>query len=169
MRQILTLAILVGAGCAAAGNALVNGGFEQGLEGWENDGAAVASAEHAGGERGCVVRLASAGWSGVHQSVPVPAGYSRAKVSGWLRADSVRGGKENWERGRLSIEFRDAAGQRVGDHRPAVGQVRGRMPWARVERIYDVPAGSAALRLECALGNSTGSLYCDELAVEFEP
>jgi hypothetical protein len=169
MRQILTLAVLLGAGRASAGNALVNGDFELGLSGWINDGAAAATTERARGEAACAVRLPVAGWSGVHQSVSIPSGSTRAKVAGWMRADSVRGGAANWERGRLSIDFHDAKGDTLGGYPPAVGQVRGRLPWTRMERTYGIPSGAASLRVECALGNSSGTLYCDDLSVEFLP
>lgn len=169
MRRLTTTAILLGAGLSLGGNALVNGDFEKGLDGWGNDGAATASVEHVQGELACVVRLPVAGWSGIHQTVAVPPGTSRAKVSGWLRADSVRGGKENWERGRLSVEFHNVAGDTVGGYPTAVGQARGRMPWTRMERIYEIPAGAGSLRIACALGNSSGTLHCDDLSVEFLP
>lgn len=169
MRRILVLALLCGAELAAAANALVNGDFETGLAGWTNDGAASTTVEHARGETACMVRLPVAGWSGVHQSVAIPAGSGQVKVSGWMRADSVRGGNENWERGRLSIDFHDAKGDTLGGYPPAVGQVRGRIPWTRVERTYGVPAGATVLRIECALGNSSGTLYCDDLSVDFLP
>lgn len=169
MRQILIITALLGAGFASAGGVLLNGGFEQGMDGWTKDGDGATIGEGAPGDHACKVRLAVPGWSGVHQSVVVPAGSGQVKVAGWMRADSVRGGKENWERGRLSIGFRDAKGDTLGGYPPAVGQVRGRMAWTRMERTYDIPAKAASLRVECALGNSSGTLYCDDLSVEFLP
>jgi len=169
MRPFLILATLLNTAIAQADNALVNGDFELGLSGWINDGAAASTVEHAQGERACVVRLPVAGWSGVHQSVAIPAGRSQAKVTGWTRADSVRGGKENWERGRISIDFHNAKGDTLGGYPPAVGQVRGRIGWTRMERLYAIPSGAATLRIECGLGNSSGTLYCDDLSVEFLP
>jgi hypothetical protein len=169
MRPFPILAILLNTAIASAGNALVNGDFELGLSGWSNDGAAASTVEHAQGERACMVRLPVAGWSGVHQSVVIPSGSAQVKVSGWMRADSVRGGKENWERGRISIGFHDAKGDTLGGYPPAVGQVRGRLSWTRMERVYALPSGAATVRIECALGNSSGTLYCDDLSVEFLP
>ena len=151
---------------AVAGNALENGDFEKGLDGWTVWGA-VVSPEHHGGKFSCKVHADSACWSGASRILSVPRGSESVRVSGWLRSDSLRGGKENWERGRLSVEFFGAKGDSLGGYPPAVGQVRGHEPWTRAERTYALPKGATTLKLGCELGNSTGTLYCDDLAVEF--
>ncbi len=43
------------------------------------------------------------------------------------------------------------------------------MPWTRFERSYPIPTGTSIFKLGCALGNSTGTLHCDDLEVEFKP
>jgi hypothetical protein len=166
--RLFTTALLATAAIALAGNALVNGDFENDLLGWESWGG-VSSPVHHGGAKGCMIRLGKPGWAGVSQTVKVPAGQGRVRVVGWMRADSIRSGKENWERGRLSVAFFGAKGDTLGGYPPAAGQVRGILPWTRTERTYDVPAGTASMRLDCALGNSAGTLYCDDLSVEFLP
>ncbi|MEN9353472.1 MAG: hypothetical protein RL318_797 [Fibrobacterota bacterium] len=162
------LVLLVAASLSFAENALVNGDFESDLLGWDSWGG-VSTSEHFGGAKGCMIRLGVAGWAGVSQTIKVPQGKASVKVTGWLRADSIRSGKENWERGRLSVEFFGAKGDTLGGYPPAVGQVRGKLPWTRMERTYALPAGATMLKLGCALGNSSGTLYCDDLAVEFMP
>lgn len=163
--MVFALALLTACSGFCA-DALVNGGFEDGLDGWIVDGAEL-STESVDGELSAMVRLEEPAWKGVSQILSVPASVRAAKVAGWLRADSVRGGKESWERGRLSVEFQDASGGNVGGHLLAIGQVRGRQPWTRVSRVVPVPAGARALKVECALGNSTGTLRCDGISVEF--
>lgn len=164
--RLSAFALFATASLSLAGNALVNGDFESDLHGWDVWGAASTS-EHLGGAKGCMVRLAAPGWAGASQTVKIPQGKTSAKVTGWVRADSIRSGKENWERGRLSVEFFGAQGDTLGGYPPAVGQVRGKLPWTRMERTYALPAGATTLKLGCALGNSSGTLYCDDLAVEF--
>lgn len=151
-----------------AGSSLINGDFEKGLEGWTVWGATPGMVAHQG-KGSCRVHLDTAGWAGASQIVEIPAGTTQVKVSGWLRSDSIKSGKENWERGRLSVEFFGAKGDTLGGYPPAVGQVRGRMPWTPMERTYDVPAGAATIKMGCALGNSTGTLYCDDVSVLFLP
>lgn len=160
--------LLAATSLSFAGNALVNGDFEQGLEGWKTWGG-VMSLEHHDGEKSCMVRLTSPAWAGASQEVAIPEGKTTAKVVGWMKSDSIKGGKENWERGRLSVEFFGAKGDTLGGYPPAVGQVRGKMPWTRFERSYPLPAGAKVLKLGCALGNSVGTLHCDDLEVEFLP
>jgi hypothetical protein len=164
----ILIALLGSASLALAANALQNGEFEKGLDGWDVWGA-VVSPEHHGGKASCKVHLDTARWAGASQILTVPRGSDSVRVTGWLRADSLRGGKENWERGRLSVEFFGDKNDTLGGYPPAVGQVRGHLPWTRMVRTYMLPMGVATLKLGCALGNSTGTLYCDDLAVEFLP
>jgi hypothetical protein len=164
-----TLIALLGfASLAIGGNALQNGNFEKGLDGWVVWGA-VVSGEHHGGKASCKVHADTARWAGASQILTVPRGSDSVRVTGWLKADSLHGGKENWERGRLSVEFFGDKNDTLGGYPPAVGQVRGHMPWTRMARTYMLPMGTATLKLGCELGNSTGTLYCDDLAVEFLP
>jgi hypothetical protein len=148
-----------------AADALLNGGFEAGLSGWNSWGADTTSVHH-GGAKGCVVRSAKPVWAGLDQKLAIPNGTRTVRVSGWLRADSLRSGKKNWERGRIGVEF-TAKGDTVGGFPPAVGQMRGQLPWTHVERSYAVPEGADTIKVQCALGNSSGTLYCDDLSVEF--
>jgi len=167
MRRFLTIAVACLSVTAGAENVVTNGGFENGLEGWANDGGRI-SPESREGTGALMIRQSAPRWSGAWQKVSIPGGTRSVRVAGWLRSDSVRGGKENWERGRLSVEFHDAKGDTVGGYPLAVGQVRGKSPWARVERVYPVPSGATWIKLECALGNSTGTLYCDDISVVLE-
>lgn len=156
------------ASLAQAGSTLVNGGFEQGLEGWVVWGATPGAVVHQG-KGSCRVHLDTAGWAGASQTMEIPAGMAQVRVSGWMRSDTIKSGKENWERGRLSVEFFGLKGDTLGGYPPAVGQVRGKMPWTLMDRTYPVPTGTATLKLGCALGNSSGTLYCDDLSVQFLP
>jgi len=168
MRRFLTTGLACLSISATAQNLANNGGFEKGMEGWTNEGGEVSPECH-DGELALMVRQTTARWAGAWQKVSIPDGARTVKASGWLRSDSVRGGQGSWERGRLSVEFHDAKGDTVGGFPLAVGQVRGKTPWTRMERTYTVPQGAKWLKLECALGNATGTLYCDEIAVTIVP
>lgn len=153
---------------ALAQNALVNGDFEKRLDGWTVWGGEVTK-EARSGSLACQVVLANPAWAGVSQSVAVPEGMNSVRVSGWLESIGIRGGKENWERGRISVELFGAKGDTVGGNLLAVGQVRGKMGWTRMERTYPLPPEAKTVKIGCALGNSTGTLHCDDLSVEFLP
>lgn len=153
---------------ALARNALVNGDFEKGLEGWTVWGGEATTQAH-GGNQACQVRLAAPAWAGVSQIVAVPEGVKSVRVAGWMESESIRGGKEAWERGRISVELFGANNDTVGGNLLAVGQVRGKMPWIRMERTYPLPAETKTVKIGCALGNSTGTLRCDDLSVDFLP
>jgi len=169
MRHFLTPLLFVCAPLALAGNALVNGDFENDLDGWVVWGGSVSQQVHRSGEKACMVRATAPTWMGVSQTLAIPEARKSVRVSGWMKADSLKSGKENWERGRLSVEFFGAKGDTLGGYPPAAGQIRGTLGWTRYERTYEIPAGTRTLKLGCALGNSYGTLYCDDLAVEFLP
>jgi hypothetical protein len=162
------IALLASASLALAANALKNGDFENGLDGWVVWGAVVSPLHHEG-KASCKVHADTARWAGASQILEIPLGSDSVRVTGWLKADSLCGGAENWERGRLSVEFFGDKNDTLAGYPPAVGQVRGHMPWTRMQRTYMLPMGAKTLKLGCALGNSAGTLYCDDLSVQFLP
>lgn len=149
-------------------NALVNGDFEKGLEGWKVWGGVSSSQAH-GGKSSCEISSPTLAWAGVDQIVEVPAGMGHLTLTGWLRSDSIRQGPEDWNKGRLGLDFLDARDSLVGGFQMVAGQVRGKLPWTRMERTYAIPAGATKAKILCALANARGTLRCDDLGVEFTP
>lgn len=166
--HLLAIAILAATGTLRAADAIRNGDFEHGLDGWTVWGASPSGIAH-GGKGSCRVHLDTATWAGASQIVSIPSGRTGLRVEGWLRSDSIRGGSGNWERGRLSVEFLDAKGDTTGGYPPAAGQVRGRMSWTRVERTYPLPANASSVKVGCVLGNTPGTLHCDDIRLTFLP
>ena len=152
----------------AAANVLVNGDFEKGLEGWRVWGGVTSGISH-GGKASCEVRSDSLAWAGVDQILEVPAGMGHLVLSGWLMSEGIRQGPEDWNKGRLGVEFLDERDSVVGGHQMVAGQVRGKLPWTRAERTYAVPPGARKAKVLCALANARGTLRCDDLSVVFGP
>jgi hypothetical protein len=149
-------------------NALVNGDFEKGLEGWKVWGASLSGQAHAG-KASCEVRSDTLAWAGVDQVVEIPAGMGHLVLTGWLMSEGIRQGPEDWNKGRLGLDFLDERDSAVGGHQMVAGQVRGKLPWTRMERTYAIPAGARKAKVLCALANARGTLRCDDLSVEFTP
>lgn len=152
----------------ALANALVNGDFEKGLEGWRVWGGAV-SGQALSGKASCEVRSDSLAWAGVDQVVGIPAGMGHLVLTGWLMSEGIRQGPEDWNKGRLGLEFLDGRDSVVGGHQMVAGQVRGKLPWTRMERTYAIPAGARKAKVLCALANARGTLRCDDLSATFSP
>ncbi|HNY29373.1 MAG TPA: hypothetical protein PKO15_00665 [Fibrobacteria bacterium] len=143
---------------------LLNGGFEEGEDAWNFWGAGLASQARMGK---AAVRIANSApkWSGADQIVQFPAATRTAKVSGWIRTKDVVAGRNPWEMGRIAVEFVDDAGTLVGGYPPVVIQLSGTTEWVEGTREYPVPRGATRMKVQCALGNATGEVLCDDLSV----
>lgn len=147
---------------ALAGNLLVNGDFEAGLDGWRVWGATHSSLAHTG-KGSCQARTPTDAWVGLDQVVVLPAQARSLTLTGWILADSLRQGPEEWNKGRLGLEFLDDRDSVVGGWQLVAGQARGRTPWTRAERTYVVPAGATKAKVICALANARGTFRCDDI------
>jgi len=165
-RTLLALALAGSASHAA--NALVNGDFESGLDAWRVWGGIPSNDAHKG-QASCEISSASLAWAGIDQVLKVPAGMGHMDLSGWLRSDTIRQGPEDWNKGRLGVDFLDARDSLVGGYQMVAGQVRGKLPWTYAQRNYAIPTGALKAKIICALANARGTLHCDDLAVEFSP
>ncbi len=162
------LAVLAVALPVGASTVLVNGDFEKGLEGWRTWGGSISKEAH-GGQASCEMTSTADSWAGVDQVVAIPAGTGHMTLSGWLKSDSVRQGPEEWNKGRLGVDFLDARDSLVGGWQMVAGQVRGKLPWTRYERTYAIPAGATKAKIICALANARGTLRCDDIEARFAP
>lgn len=143
---------------------LVNGGFEEGEDAWNFWGAGLTPFARMGTT---AVRVANSApkWSGADQIVNFTSATRTAKVSGWIKAKDVVPGKNPWEMGRIAVEFLDDAGALVGGYPPVTLQLSGTTEWVEGTREYPVPKGASKLKVQCALGNATGEVFCDDLSV----
>jgi len=148
----------------SAGNVLVNPSFEDGARGWNIWGASVGGGAR-GGRAGLTITNAEPKWSGADQTVVLPPEVFKISVSGWIKADSVVSGQENWEMARISVEFRDALGNLVAGYPPVTGQVDGTTGWVHYSRTYTVSDAAKAVVIQCALGNAVGTAHFDDLTL----
>lgn len=151
-----------------AGNLLTNGDFEAGLDGWRVWGATASASVHAG-KGACEARAAEDAWVGIDQVVVLPPSAKTLTLSGWILADGVRQGPEDWNKGRLGLDFLDARDSVVGGWQLVAGQARGRTPWTRAERTYPIPDGATKAKIICALANAHGTFRCDDLELTVSP
>jgi len=144
-----------------------NGDFANGQDGWNLWGSEVGPWGRSDGE-GAKITNSSPKWSGADQIVSLPPQATEARVSGWMRSDKVVPGSQPWEMARIAVEFLDDAGALVGGYPPVVGQTYGTTPWTEVRHTYTVPKGATRIKIQCALGNATGSVFCDDISAAFK-
>jgi len=142
-----------------------NGDFEQQLEGWRGNAQPETMVVKQGNTALALISKQET-WTGADQIADVPDGSKQVKISGWLKADGIVQGKENWNNGVFAIEFtKDGATKTTEDQ--MVGMVTGTTEWTYLEKIFTIPATSGKFRLMLALSNCQGKLLADDIQVSF--
>lgn len=142
-------------------NQLSNAGFEV-PGGWNYFGSQIDRTAHSG-RFGLKVLNRKQEWSGADQEIVLPEDAKKVTVSGWIKTDSVAQGKQSWEKARISIEFLDISGNLVNGYPPVTGETVGTNEWKEFSRSYTVPATTRRVKVQCALGNATGTAYFDDI------
>lgn len=168
MRLFLCSAIAALALPTTAGNLLLNGDFEKGMEGWTVWGAKTDTLAHAG-KGACLASSTENAWSGASQVVAIPVGTRSVVLSGWIQSEGVRPGPEDWNKGRLWLDFLDIRDSVAGGWQLVAGQAKGRIAWTAVQRVYQVPEGAVKIKVMCALANARGSFRCDDIELTAAP
>jgi hypothetical protein len=166
-RLLPLLPLLLAAALPAADNLLGNGDCEAGAdgqaEGWpKGDGISWEAEE---GNHFLRLRAGSPGAQVVlYRQLPV-AGIKALKLGLRARWNGVERGTEKWHDARIVLDFKDAAGKKVGSARPIifVGSSTG---WEPRETAFAVPAGATVLAFMPALFHvAAGTLELDDLVL----
>lgn len=145
-------------------NQLINGGFENDVDGWEADIDNIADGAHSG--KNClVIENEKYTWKGIEQKIALPENAHKVVVSGWMKTDNVAPGKEDWAKANMSIEFQNAGGARIGDYPPSVGEAVGNTKWTYYQNSYKVRNGTKKVLIGCALDHTKGKVFYDDLKV----
>ncbi len=142
-------------------NQLSNAGFEI-PGGWNYFGSQIDRIAHSG-RFGLKVVNRKQEWNGADQEIVLPKDAKKVTVSGWIKVDSVVQGKESWEKARISIEFLDISGNLVNGYPPVTGETVGSHDWKVFSKSYTIPATTKKVKVQCALGNATGTAYFDDI------
>lgn len=146
--------------------AFSNGGFEEEVLGW--NGAGVSTTEtFKSGSRSLRLSSDKPEWMGEDQLFDVPEGTSKVKVSGWLKADTIAQGAETWNTGVFIAEATSDGSTKVMTDE-LIGAVKDTTDWQYFEKDIAIPDNAKKFRLMLALSNCTGTLYADDLQVEFK-
>lgn len=166
-RLLPALTFLLAAGLPAADNLIGNGDCEAGADGqaagWPKGGGLSWEAE--GDNHFLRLHAAKAGDSVLlYRQVPV-AGLKALKLVLKARWSGVERGSEKWHDARIVLDFKDAAGKKVGSAKPIVlgGSSNG---WEPREATFAVPEGATVLAFMPALFQvAAGTLDIDEVVV----
>lgn len=151
-------------------NSVRNGDFEKGFYDWVNWG--TAEIDETGGYRNSpclMVTSSSGGWVGANQDIVIPKNAVRVDIEGRVKTENVQRGQMSWETAQLTFEYLDENDNHIDPYPDKVASVTGTTEWKTYFERFWIGAERepAKLRLVCALGNATGTVWFDDLSVVF--
>ena len=103
------------------------------------------------------------GFSMASQSIPLEGeNISRVKVEGMMKVDNVVAGSKPWQKARISLEFKDWQGIRIGGY-PIVVELSGASDWQKVSDEFDVPKETKRVDIFAGLLECAGTAYFDDI------
>lgn len=141
-----------------------NGDFENKLDNWS--GSATISAEKHSGNGSASISSTTETWTAIDQSGDIPAEAKFIQISGWLKAKSIKQGKETWNNGMFILELtKDGTEKSAPDN--LIGTVTANTDWTYFQKNIQIPEGTKKYRIMLALSNATGTLLADDIKVSF--
>lgn len=151
----------------AAANQVIlsNGGFEDGMNSWRGN-VTTSSTIFKEGKTALALNSTTMDWTGIDQIADVPENVTSITLSGWLKSDNIKQGKEVWNNGLFNVEFTGNNDQKTGDQNIAF--VTATTDWTFYTKTFPLPAETKKYRIMLALGFASGTLYADDITVSFK-
>jgi hypothetical protein len=145
---------------------LVNGSFENGLQGWRGN-ADISSEEKLEGQKSLKLSSQNPVWLGIDQMADVTAEAKSIEVSAFAKTKDLKPGKNEWNKGVMIVEFTSD-----GTHKTTQDQlifsISDVKDWQKFSKTLEIPEGSKKYRIMLALSEATGILYVDNVHVKFK-
>jgi len=143
-----------------------NGNFENGITSWRGN-AATSSSIFKEGKAALSLNSTTFDWVGIDQIADIPENSSTITISGWLKSDNIKQGKDSWNNGLLNVEFTGSNTQKTGDDQN-ITFIIGTTDWTYYTKTFPLPTGTKKYRIMLALGFASGTLYADDISVSFK-
>lgn len=168
IKYILAGIIMLVAGSTvfAQKNLVLNGGFENELEGWVDYSAKVTPYMYSAGKMSAALFSSdSSKWMGMHQVVSLPKNTQYILMSAKIKADGVSTGKNAWNGALFLFETLNKQEAKIGEG-INIASVTGDEDWKLYEKAYIIPSGVTKIKLLFALGYVTGTMFVDEVSLK---
>lgn len=168
IKYILAGIIMLVAGSTvfAQKNLVLNGGFENELEGWVDYSAKVTPYMYSAGKMSAALFSSdSSKWMGMHQVVSLPKNTQYILMSAKIKADGVSTGKNAWNGALFLFEMLNKQEAKIGEG-INIASVTGDEDWKLYEKAYIIPPGVTKIKLLFALGYVTGTMFVDEVSLK---
>ena len=145
---------------------VVNGGFENELDGWVDYSAKVTPYMYSSGKMSSAIFSSdSSKWTGMHQVVFLPKNTQYILMSAKIKADAVSTGTKSWNGALFLFETLNKQGAKIGEG-INIASVTGDQDWKLYEKAYIIPPGVTQIKLLFALGYVTGTMFIDEVSLK---
>ncbi len=151
---------------SAQKNLLENGGFEDNLDGWNDNGGKITPWDFKSGKASCAIIAATADkWMGIDQAIRIPKKATSLEISAWLKALNVVKGKNDWDGALFGIAFLDAGDKEIsgGDN---IARLTGDQSWTFYTKVVKIPEKAVSFKILIAMGNASGTLIVDDVAAK---
>lgn len=145
---------------------LTNTDFENGTASWRGN-ATTSTTIFKEGKAALILNSITPDWNGVDQIAAVPENAATITISGWLKSDAIKQGKDSWNNGLFNVEFTGSDNKKTGEDQN-ITFVTVTTDWTFYTKTYPIPTGTTNYRIMLALGFATGTLYADGLSVTFK-
>lgn len=144
---------------------LSNGNFENEMASWRGN-AAISTSIFKEGKAALLLNSNTFDWTGIDQTADVPDNVRSITLSGWLKSDNIKQGKDPWNNGLFNVEFTGSDTKKTSDdHNIAI--ITATTDWTFYTKTFPIPAGTKKYRIMLALGFASGTFYADGITVSF--
>lgn len=148
---------------------LLNGGFEDGMNGWPDWAGEISDKAHSGTKSVMVKNdTKERSWIMRKQSVTIPKGAKNFKVSAWVKLENAEKMPNGWEGARIYMTFKDKEGVTIPQVEAKLYKGDGTKDWHLVENEFSAPNGASELDFHIGLANAFGAIYADDVELKFE-
>lgn len=141
-----------------------NGNFENGVKNW-SDSTIISNSDKKEGNSSAVINSTTNEWKAIDQSANIPGNIKAIEISGWLKAENIKQGKQAWNNGMFIAEFtKDEKTKTIDDQ--LIGTVTNSTDWTFFKKKIQIPEGTKNFRIMIALSECTGTLFADDIQIK---
>ncbi|MEP6610966.1 MAG: carbohydrate binding domain-containing protein [Mucilaginibacter sp.] len=157
------VSLFITTGAMAQKNMITNGGFEDDLYGWNNNGAQLTPYDFKSGKNSCaIVTPGTDKWVGIDQTVRIPKKAHNIEVSAWLKTLNVIKGKNDWDGAVFTVVFLDAGDKETGEG-VNIAKLTGDQEWTVFKKTMKIPDRAVSFKILAAMANASGTMLIDEV------
>jgi hypothetical protein len=145
-------------------NLVTNGGFEDELYGWNNNGARLTPWDLKSGKSSCAITTTNTdNWVDIDQTVRIPKKAQDIEFSAWLKTINVAKGKNDWDGAIFTVVFLDAGDKEIGAGEN-IARLTGDNEWELLKKIIKIPQKAGSFKILVAMENASGTMIVDDVS-----